>query len=409
MQRTIRRRAGSLANDERILDAAVTLIADRGVDGVSVVELARAAGLTTGAVYARYTDLPELLADLWVRRCADLIDGLISEAAAFTAAWPVLDPGRLAAFLRCTPERYVAFELIAVAHRVEELGDVVPSRLATRLQAAGMLDTVAEVGDPIAVGLLGLALGSIAHGRYERSLEADAPAIAGWLRAGGARTWPAPPPPPIPRTEIRFVPTSPDAVMTERELRRLRLLDAAVAVVARSGVARATFRRISRASGYAHTAVYQEYGGLHELLVDLVRTFAASAMVVAPDRSRYTDTALESALIAGGMAPSGRTIRRLTIELLFARRDPEMGELIAAADRERYNGIATLLAGAGGPGHATILSYRYAHRALNAGICALEETVGGLGPIDWRPFQGALQAGSLAAAGIPVTTWIRAR
>jgi len=404
MQRTIRRRAESLANDERILDAAVTLIADRGVDGVSVVELARAAGLTTGAVYARYTDLPELLADLWVRRCADLVDGLIAEAAAFAAAWPALDPGRLAAFLRCTPERYVAFELIAVAHRIEELGDVVPSRLATRLQAAGMLDTVAEVGDPIAIGLLGLALGSIAHGRYERSLEADAPAIAGWVRIGGARTWSVPPPPPTPRTEIRFVPTSPDVVLTDRELRRLRLLDAAVAVVARSGVARATFRRISRASGYAHTAVYQEYGGLHELLVDLVRTFAASAMVVAPDRSRYTDTALEAALIAGGMAASGRTIRRLTVEFLFARRDPEMGGLIAAADRDRYDGIATLLAGAGGPGHATIVPYRYAHRAFNVGICALEETVGGLAPIDWRPFQGALQAGALAAAGIPATT-----
>lgn len=400
MERTIRRRAASVANDERILDAAIALIDERGVDRVTVVDLASAAGFTTGAVYARYQDLPELLADVWARRGAAVSEGLVAEAAGLAAGRPGVPVERLADLLASTPVRRVAVELLAVTPRVDELGDLVQSTLERSLRAEGLVDASGAVDDAVGVGLLGLALGSIAYGTADGSLEADAAAIAGWLRVGGAHRWSTPPPAPIPRREIRFVPASPGHGMAEVELRRLRLLDAAVTVVARSGIARATFRRIGRASGYTSTAVYADYAGVHDLLVDLVRTFAAASLRVAPDATRFTDPDLEGALLTGGMAPSGRTIRRLAVEFQLAHRDPDLGPLTAAVDRDQYHAIATLLAGPAGPAHDTIVRYRYAHRALGLGLALLEDAVGGLPDTDWRPILGAIQLGALAAAGV---------
>ncbi len=401
MQRVQTRRAESRIIDERIVDAAIACVDARGADGVGVADVCRAVELTKGAFYARYQDLPELLADLWTRQGAGIVDALAHEAARLATTWPTLDPGRLAGLFRSTPERRVAVELLAVTSRIDELRDMVPSSVGTSLRVAGLMDPDGSGSNTVGLGLLALGLGSIAYGRVGGSLEGDAPAIAGWLGVGGKRAWTTPPLSPTPRLDIRFAPIDPDVVLTDRELRRLRLLDAAVAVVARSGVGHATFRRISRASGYPHTAVYQEYGGLPELLLDLVRTFAAATLQGMTDRRPYTDPDLEGALIAGGMAPGGRMIRRLTLEFLLARHDPVMADVAARADDAIYAAIATLLAGPDGPGHDIIVRYRYAHRAFTTGLAAIEESVGGMAGIDWRPVLGALQVGALAAAGVP--------
>jgi len=403
MQRVQTRRAESRIIDERIVDAAIACVDEQGVDGVGVADVPRAVGLTKGAFYARYQDLPELLADLWTRHGARIVDELALEAAGIATTWPTLDHGRLAGLCRSTPERRVAFELLVVASRINELGDIVPAAVGTSLRVAGLMDPDGSGSNTAGLGLLALGLGSIAHGRVGGSVEHDAAAIAGWLGVGGRRAWTASPLSPTPRLDIRFAPIDPDVVLTDRELRRLRLLDAAVAVVARSGVRHATFRRISRASGYPHTAVYQEYGGLQELLLDLVRTFTAATLRGMTDRRPYTDPDLEGALMAGGMAPGGRTIRRLTLEFLLARHDPVMAEVAARADGAIYTAIATLLAGPDGPGHDVIVRYRHAHRALATGLAAIEESVGGMAGIDWRPVLGALQVGALAAAGVPDT------
>ena len=55
------RQARSLETHERILDAAEELIADKGFDDVPVAEIARRAGFSVGAVYARFRDKAALL------------------------------------------------------------------------------------------------------------------------------------------------------------------------------------------------------------------------------------------------------------------------------------------------------------------------------------------------------------
>ena len=45
----------------RLLDAAAEVFCERGYDGTTVAEVARRAGLTTGAIYANFRDKAELL------------------------------------------------------------------------------------------------------------------------------------------------------------------------------------------------------------------------------------------------------------------------------------------------------------------------------------------------------------
>lgn len=46
----------------RLLDATVAIIEEKGIDGLRVAEVARRAGLTTGAIYANYATRSELVA-----------------------------------------------------------------------------------------------------------------------------------------------------------------------------------------------------------------------------------------------------------------------------------------------------------------------------------------------------------
>src|SRR5580658_7456199 len=59
------RSARALSNDEAIRASAVELILSDGIDAISFREVGRVAGLTHGALYARFEDVEELLIDLW--------------------------------------------------------------------------------------------------------------------------------------------------------------------------------------------------------------------------------------------------------------------------------------------------------------------------------------------------------
>ena len=61
-----------------LLAAAVEVFAERGYDGAGVAEIARRAGLTTGAIYSRYTGKAQLLLDAIEEYAPSEIHELIS-------------------------------------------------------------------------------------------------------------------------------------------------------------------------------------------------------------------------------------------------------------------------------------------------------------------------------------------
>ena len=62
---------------ERLIAAAIEVFAEQGYEGARLQDIARAAGLTTGAVYANYRGKAELLFDAIGARAGVELDGLL--------------------------------------------------------------------------------------------------------------------------------------------------------------------------------------------------------------------------------------------------------------------------------------------------------------------------------------------
>jgi len=82
----VRERADAARNRARILEAAATLVSERGMDKVSMEDVACAAGVGTGTLYRRFQDRAGLALALLDEETRDFQNDLISGA-------PPLGPG----------------------------------------------------------------------------------------------------------------------------------------------------------------------------------------------------------------------------------------------------------------------------------------------------------------------------
>jgi AcrR family transcriptional regulator len=69
------------ATRARLVDAAASVFAEKGYDRAGVQEIARRAGLTTGAIYGRFTGKAELLQQAIESRTTDELDYLFASHA----------------------------------------------------------------------------------------------------------------------------------------------------------------------------------------------------------------------------------------------------------------------------------------------------------------------------------------
>lgn len=63
---------------DRLVDAAAAVFSEKGFDGAGVQEIARRAGLTTGAIYSRFSGKAELLREAIEARSVDDLDELFN-------------------------------------------------------------------------------------------------------------------------------------------------------------------------------------------------------------------------------------------------------------------------------------------------------------------------------------------
>jgi AcrR family transcriptional regulator len=152
----------------RLIAAAAEVFAERGYEGAGVVEIARRAGFTTGAIYSRYSGKAELLADA-IRTCTqDEFDQLFADHAFEGRATDILATvGSHLVTRRPEPGRALLLEAFAAARRDPEVARLLREHLddrASRLaglvedaQASGLvdpqLDTRSVVHFAHAVGL----------------------------------------------------------------------------------------------------------------------------------------------------------------------------------------------------------------------------------------------------------------
>lgn len=379
-----RRRKTALELDRVIRRAAVTVIRDGGPDDLNLSAVARAAGATTGAVYARYENRQELLLDAWNGEAAAAVQQLIAlggrmsrgdaQAASIAAAQMQANDPALAA----------AIALMIVAPRIEELDEALLPQLRSWF----------DDSDQSRAGLLCVAL---LLGAAAFDAAADAPKRS-WdlpLQWAAQQGLPAPPHAGNPDSRKPQQPQDDDLlelvpVDTGDEIRD-ELLRSMALIVTKSGFTRATTSRIARAVGYPQSAVFELWPTRADLLTQFT-TASLQAMV-------RTTSPLGAAALAGDAAganqalarilsPAYRRTRRLRLEtVLAAMSDRQVAGAVSASDAAALQVMQTMLGSQPAPG---ILALAEAVRATVLGLVLLEETVGGCADLDYSGPIGVL-------------------
>ena len=148
----------------RLLDAAVEVFRERGYDGAGVHEIARRAGLTTGAIYANFRGKADLLFEAIGARSGHELDELLAASRTKLTAAELLaelgshlldtdgDDGVAAA------SRGLLIEAFVAARRDPDLAELVRSLLDQRLEAVGTIVDRAKADGSIADGVTSDAL-----------------------------------------------------------------------------------------------------------------------------------------------------------------------------------------------------------------------------------------------------------
>lgn len=116
-------RADAARNRRRILEATAHLVAERGIEGVSMQDVAKAACVGTGTLYRRFGDRAGLAMALLDERTRELQDAMI-------AGPPPLGPGAPGA------DRLRAFGLAYLDH-LEEAADVIAAGAVRGREGSG--------------------------------------------------------------------------------------------------------------------------------------------------------------------------------------------------------------------------------------------------------------------------------
>jgi AcrR family transcriptional regulator len=116
---------------ERLLAAAIDVFVEQGYEGARVQDIARGAGLTTGAIYANFRGKTDLLFDAIGARADTEMDALVSEARGLDVRELLeLLADRIVQPREQTPPLLI--DAVAAARRDEELAGALRHRLDTR-------------------------------------------------------------------------------------------------------------------------------------------------------------------------------------------------------------------------------------------------------------------------------------
>lgn len=124
----------------RLIEAAASVFAEKGYDGAGVAEIARRAGLTTGAIYSRFSGKAELLAET-IRSCTrDELDELFADHAFDGRAPDILETvGSHLVTRRPAPGQAILLEAFVAARRDPEVAAVLRQHLTERAARMGQV------------------------------------------------------------------------------------------------------------------------------------------------------------------------------------------------------------------------------------------------------------------------------
>lgn len=118
---------------ERLIHAAATVFESRGYERATVAEIAREAGVTTGAIYAHYSGKAELLVDA-IRENGERATASIFDSGAVSGSGAILEVLANRLLSRDGSDTKLLMEALSAGRRDAEVNTIISAALADNVE-----------------------------------------------------------------------------------------------------------------------------------------------------------------------------------------------------------------------------------------------------------------------------------
>ncbi|MCU1363512.1 MAG: hypothetical protein JWM55_1340 [Acidimicrobiaceae bacterium] len=329
-----RRSSRALTNDASIRDAAIKLILSAGIDAISFRDVGREAGLTHGALYARFEDVEELLVDLWTEVLRQRAVRMF-EAARNAAQNPSEESvDALLDYVRNAEASDVAaVQVLLLSRRFVVLFEEVEVFIHDYLESRG--------GVTSAIHSRTLALFSLVSAKIfsnsEFGLNNDriaflAPVLLAALETDPEDVLPVP----LSEPDDRVIPPPTSDL-------RSQLAYYTFSAVGRSGYTRATISRISRRSNCSPGAIYKLYPSKEDLVIAATRSIMRAPWFTLASAAEILNEGMLAQLLYAAASEQNSIRKSFVLEMSMASAHNAKLRDTVGQQLELIEGVAPLL------------------------------------------------------------------
>jgi len=329
-----RRSTRALTNDALIRDATVQLILNTGIDAISFRDVGREAGLTHGALYARFEDVEELLVDLWSEALSQRVIAMF-EAARYAAANP--SEGSVDALLdfvrNAESVDVAAVQVLLMSRRFVVLFEEVEIFIHDYLESPG---TYSRAVQSRALALFSLVTAKI-FSNSEFGLDSERLAFLRPVLLDALKTDPE---------EVLEIPlTEPNdrVIPLPRVDLRSQLAYYTFHAVGRSGYTRATISRISRRASCSPGAIYKLYPSKEDLVIAATRSIMRAPWITATSLAELLNEGTLAQLLYAGASEQNEVRKNFVLEMSMASAHNEKLRGAVAAQLQLIDGVGPLI------------------------------------------------------------------
>jgi AcrR family transcriptional regulator len=310
-EKVVRRRSTrALDNDAAIRAAAVELVLSEGIDAISFRDVGRIAGLTHGALYARFEDVEELLVDLWDEVLCQRATALFESALRATSSPSEQTVRALFDFVRdASPTDKAMVQVLLSSRRFLILCEEVETFVHDVLET-NAVDVTSE-NQSRSLLLFGLVLVQILRKTLFASVDQDLEFLESIVLESLMVDPHSVEPVELYAPTDRLIPAPKDDL-------RSQLAFHTFGAVGKSGYTRATISRISRRANCSPGAIYKLYPSKEDLVIAATKRIMEAPWITISALAEVLEEGALTQLLYSAASSQNEVRKNFTLEIAMA-------------------------------------------------------------------------------------------
>ena len=390
---TRRRSTRALNNDAAIRTAAIELILRDGIDSISFRDVGRVAGLTHGALYARFEDVEELLVDLWDEVLCHRAVNLLEAAMLATAQPTKANVRALFNSVRVSSMSDAAMvQVLLSSRRFPILREEVETFIHDRLES--IADDVTSEERSRSLVLFALVMVQILQSSLFGPSVDDVDFLESVMLAALKIAPESISPIALGEPTDRIIP------LPSNDLRS-QLAYQTFHAVGKSGYARSTISRISRRANCSPGNIYKLYPSKEDLVIAATRKIMQAPWITISMLANVLEEGVLTQLLFSASSPQNEVRKSFTLEIAMASAHSEKIRAAVETQMQGLELLVPLLDGISEEGKGQLRSMIRAIISVTLGSSFFSTVTTASQDIDFNQFAEPFRRAILDRANLP--------